>query len=79
MEYNDQLRHGILDAFSGIIQGMGPAKCSQYLKGEVVGLVTFVSSISADDDIDEDVAKAAINLLGDLCSVMPVSKRITIT
>ena len=29
------LRNGILEAFSGIIQGMGQAKADQYLKAQV--------------------------------------------
>ena len=34
-EYNSMLRNGILEAFSGIIQGMGQAKADQYLKAQV--------------------------------------------
>jgi importin subunit beta-1 len=75
MDYNNQLRHGILDAYSGIIQGMGPQKCAQYLRTEVPDVVQFVSSIGAEAtgniEPDEDVAKASVNLLGDICSCMP--------
>mmetsp|Transcript_36758 Transcript_36758/g.92846 ORF Transcript_36758/g.92846 Transcript_36758/m.92846 type:complete len:881 (-) Transcript_36758:305-2947(-) len=74
MDYNNQLRHGILDAYSGIIQGMGPAKCSQYLRTEVPDVIQFVASIGAEvtptQEPDEDVAKASVNLLGDICSCM---------
>ena len=62
----------ILDAYSGITQGLGSAKCEQYLKAEVPTLIEFVASIGAQPDPDMGVAKAAVNLLGDVCSVMPV-------
>lgn len=73
-DYNNQLRHGILDAYSGIVQGLGPQKCSQYLRNEVSAVVEFVSSVGIEvtetSEPDDDVAKAAVNLLGDICSCM---------
>ncbi len=73
MEYNNLLRNGILDAYSGIIQGMGPAKAEHYLKGELSDMLLFVASIGAESEPDEDVARSAVNLLGDICSVFVVS------
>ena len=35
-------------------------------------MITFVSSIGAEEDPEEDAARAAVNLLGDLCSVFTV-------
>lgn len=70
IDYNNELRLGILDAYSGIMQGMGPNKCEQYLKNEVPGLVEFASSIGAEADPDSSVAKSTVNMLGDVCSVM---------
>lgn len=72
MEYNNELRHGILDAYSGILQGIGNQKSEQYIKPDVPLILAFLSSIARDelDADDEDVNKAAINLLGDLCSVI---------
>ncbi len=31
-EYNSLLRHGIFEAYSGILNGMSSAKCDHYLK-----------------------------------------------
>ena len=31
-EYNSLLRHGIFEAYSGILNGMSQAKCDQYLR-----------------------------------------------
>lgn len=72
IDYNNLLRNGILDAYSGIIQGMGQAKADQYLKAELPDIINFVSSIGAESDPDEDVARSAVNLLGDICSVFLV-------
>jgi hypothetical protein len=75
IEYNNTLRQGIFDAYSGIIQGLGPQACARYLGAEVPVLLDFVSSIGTNMDSvvpEEEVIKGAINLLGDLCSCMPV-------
>ena len=40
------------------------------MKGDLTDIVTFVASIGAEPGgPDEDVAKAAINLLGDICCI----------
>jgi len=70
-DYNNQLRNGILDAYAGIIHGMGQAKAEQYVKGELADVLAFVASISDGGEPDEDVARSAVNLLGDICSVFP--------
>lgn len=74
-DYNGLLRNGILEAFSGIIQGLGQAKADHYLKSQVPDIVTFVASIGAEAEYDDDAAKAAVNLLGDICSVFLVRAR----
>lgn len=84
-DYNNLLRRGIIDAFSGIAQGFvediskgtnsGPVT-RERLTAELPAVYQFLASIGADknggDTYDEDVAKAAISLLGDLLIVLPV-------
>ncbi|EFJ44948.1 hypothetical protein VOLCADRAFT_82561 [Volvox carteri f. nagariensis] len=84
-DYNNLLRRGIIDAFSGIVQGLGDditkgtgsgSASRDRLTAELPAVYQFVASIGADktagDAYDEDVARAATALLGDLCSVLPV-------
>ncbi|GLC59478.1 hypothetical protein PLESTB_001491700 [Pleodorina starrii] len=85
-DYNNLLRRGIIDAFSGIVQGLGddvtkgtgngPVSRDR-LTAELPAVYQFVASIGADktagDSYDEDVSRAAIALLGDLCSVLPTA------
>lgn len=35
VEYNNQLRLGIIEAYSGLTQGLGPIKATQCLRPEV--------------------------------------------
>lgn len=84
-DYNNVLRRGIIDAFSGIVQGLGDeitagtpvgAATRERLTHSLSSVYPFVASIGADktsgESYSEDVARAAIALLGDLCVVMPV-------
>ncbi len=84
-DYNNVLRRGIIDAFSGIVQGLGDeitagtqvgAATRERLTHSLSSVYPFVASIGADktpgETYSEDVARAAIALLGDLCVVMPV-------
>lgn len=78
VDYNNMLRTGIIDAYSGITQGLGPMKAPQCLRQELPAILEFLSSIGAEIDTmepDEDVIRAAINMLGDLCSCMQVRMR----
>jgi importin subunit beta-1 len=63
------LRTGILEAFSGLIQGLGQAKADQYIRQLVPNIIAFVSSIGKEEVPDDVTAKSAVNLLGDVCSV----------
>ncbi|GAX79827.1 hypothetical protein CEUSTIGMA_g7267.t1 [Chlamydomonas eustigma] len=69
LDYNNMLRNGILEAYSGIIQGMGQAKAEMYMQNELQDIIMFVSSIGAEPEPEEDVARSAVNLLGDACSI----------
>jgi hypothetical protein len=144
LDYNNELRIGILEAYSGILQGLGPGRCFEsfatwgaaratacyqadellntagcpyllccvtccvpcdskpymamgsrlhsrlltsacccvvlccptgkaehYLRGDVPAIILFANSIAADEDLDDTVVRNCVNLLGDVCTVIP--------
>lgn len=71
MDYNNDLRLGILEALSGLFNGMSNVACEQHLKSEVGAIFHFVTSIAATQPYDDDVVKNTVNLLGDILSKMP--------
>eukprot|EP00873_Tetraselmis_striata_P044487 jgi/Tetstr1/464751/TSEL_009498.t1 len=66
IDYNNQLRQGISEAYTGIFQGIVAPRVAQ-----AVFIIDFVEKIAADvDGSDEDVTKAAVGLLGDVASTV---------
>lgn len=70
-EYNNQLRTGIIDAFSGMLQGLGRVKAEQHLQQQSTFMVEFIGTIVQDKNRDENVTKVAVGLLGDIASSVP--------
>ncbi|KAF8069441.1 KPNB1 [Scenedesmus sp. PABB004] len=71
LDYNNELRIGILEAYSGIFQGLGSGKAEAYMKGEVPLIVEFANSIGRDATPDDTVVRNCVNLLGDIATVVP--------
>ncbi|CAL5228954.1 g12186 [Coccomyxa viridis] len=68
-EYNSLLRHGIFEAYSGILNGMSSAKCDHYLKPSAPAILEFGQFVYQDKDNQDDaVMKSLVSLLGDLAS-----------
>jgi len=70
LDYNNELRIGILEAYSGIFQGLGPGKADQHMKSELPLIIEFANSIGRDPNMDELVVRNCVNLLGDICTVV---------
>ncbi|GMH44988.1 hypothetical protein BSKO_12945 [Bryopsis sp. KO-2023] len=70
-DYNNQLRSGIIDAYSGILQGLGRQKAEQYLHQQSTLMVNFIGAVVQDKNRDEGVTKVAVGLLGDIASSIP--------
>eukprot|EP00775_Hariotina_reticulata_P014411 gene14411-14517_t len=70
LDYNNELRIGILEAYSGIFQGLGPGVADQLMISEVPYIVEFANSIGRDQQPDDTVVRNCVNLLGDICTVM---------
>mmetsp|Transcript_27625 Transcript_27625/g.65566 ORF Transcript_27625/g.65566 Transcript_27625/m.65566 type:complete len:891 (-) Transcript_27625:1094-3766(-) len=84
-DYNSQLRQGILEAYTGIFQGMSSEKINSWLQSsaqqgglvQVAFILEFVERVTADVDAsDEGVIKAAVGLLGDVASTVPSSGQV---
>eukprot|EP00803_Ostreobium_quekettii_P001410 evm.model.scf_992.7 EVM.evm.TU.scf_992.7 scf_992:41153-48250(-) len=70
-EYNNQLRAGIIDAFSGILQGLGRAKAEQHLQQQATFMIDFIGAVMEDANKDATLTKLAVGLLGDIASALP--------
>eukprot|EP00192_Tetraselmis_astigmatica_P009547 CAMPEP_0117667886 /NCGR_PEP_ID=MMETSP0804-20121206/11224_1 /TAXON_ID=1074897 /ORGANISM="Tetraselmis astigmatica, Strain CCMP880" /LENGTH=890 /DNA_ID=CAMNT_0005475679 /DNA_START=134 /DNA_END=2806 /DNA_ORIENTATION=+ len=79
IDYNNQLRQGILEAYTGIFQGMSPPRINAWLYSaneqgtqnlvHAVFIIEFIEKLSTDEGAnDENVTKAAVGLLGDVAS-----------
>ncbi|KAJ1834510.1 karyopherin Kap95 [Coemansia sp. RSA 2711] len=71
IDYNNQLRVGIFEAFVGIIQGLKSDGKAQLLSPQVQSIMGFMSFVYNDQTRSEDVTKAMIGLLGDLADAFP--------
>ncbi|GAV73592.1 IBN_N domain-containing protein/HEAT_EZ domain-containing protein [Cephalotus follicularis] len=69
MEYANQLKLSIFEAYSGILQGFKNAK-SEVMMPYAGHLLQFIELVSRDSPRDESVAKAAIAVMGDLADAL---------
>lgn len=66
-DYNNMLRHGIFEAYAGLLNGLPPAMCNQYLGPFAAPLLEYVEAVYEDrESADEGVTKAALEIIGDL-------------
>ncbi|KAI3963541.1 hypothetical protein MKW92_025741 [Papaver armeniacum] len=69
MDYGNQLRRGIFEAYSGILQGMKGSKADLLLP-HAGHLLQFIELVFNDKTRDESVSKAAVAVLGDLADTL---------
>lgn len=73
LEYTNLLRNGILEAYSGILQGFKNTSKTQLLLPHARHILSFIDSIYQEKDMDDAVMKAAIGVLGDLADTLAAS------
>ncbi|XP_057526597.1 importin subunit beta-1-like [Amaranthus tricolor] len=73
LEYTNLLRNGILEAYSGILQGFKNTARAQLLLPYARHILSFVDSIYQEKDMDDAVMKTAIGVLGDLADTLAAS------
>lgn len=66
VEYINTLRNSILEAYTGILQGLKAANKQDTILPFVEGIVEFLHRSAADENRSNDVLKSAVGLLGDL-------------
>ena len=77
-DYNNQLRAAILEAYTGIFQGMSsdPQKAATLLKPTALQVAEFVAMCHADGTADDAVLAAAVGVLGDLSTLSGVAAQL---
>ncbi|KAJ6795912.1 importin subunit beta-1-like [Iris pallida] len=70
IEYTNQLRNGILEAYSGIFQGFKNSPKTQLLMPYAPHILQFLDSLYMIKDMDDVVTKTAIGVLGDLADTL---------
>ncbi|KAK9672419.1 hypothetical protein RND81_12G099400 [Saponaria officinalis] len=73
LDYTNLLRNGILEAYSGILQGFKNTAKAQLLLPHARHILSFIDSVYQEKDMDDAVMKAAIGVLGDLADTLATS------
>ncbi|KAJ2724939.1 karyopherin Kap95 [Coemansia sp. Benny D115] len=77
VDYNNQLRVGIFEAYVGITQGLNTGNQVQLVLPEIHNIFKFMNIVYHDRQRSEDVTRAMIGLLGDLAKALKGSSEIT--
>lgn len=70
IEYINLLRESILEAYTGIIQGLKAGNRMDLFLPYVQSVLQFLEQIAADDNRDHYVVSKAVGLIGDLASAV---------
>lgn len=70
-EYHMELRKGILEAYSGILQGVGQEEAEKYLHQESQFMIDFLERVVEEAPRDEILISVAVGLLGDIAHALP--------
>lgn len=70
IDYVNFLREGVLDAYTGIIQGLKDGNKGELLAPYVESIFGFLETLANDLNRDESLLKASIGCLGDISSTL---------
>jgi len=68
--YLHTLRESVLEAYTGLLTGMGGDGKAQLLVQYLEQIFGFLDLLSKDKDISNDVLKAAVGVIGDMAGQM---------
>lgn len=69
--YNNELRRAILEAYSGILQGVGPSAADKCLHQQSQYMIDFLERVVNEAPRDEYMTTTAVGLLGDIAHAIP--------
>ena len=71
VDYNNELRNGIFEAYAGILQGFksDPSKLA-HVKEHVPFVLEFIERVAADPHRDEAVTRSMVGVLGDMADTI---------
>lgn len=75
LEYGNQLRRGIFEAYSGILQGFKTSK-AELMMPFASHLLQFTEAVFRDTNRDDTVTKAAVAVIGDLADTLGPSVKL---
>ncbi|XP_020692640.1 importin subunit beta-1-like [Dendrobium catenatum] len=75
LEYGNQLRRGIFEAYSGILQGFKTSK-AELMMPFANHLLQFTEAVFIESNRDDAVTKAAVAVIGDLADTLGPSIKI---
>uniref|UniRef100_A0A7S3V798 Importin N-terminal domain-containing protein n=2 Tax=Chaetoceros debilis TaxID=122233 RepID=A0A7S3V798_9STRA len=70
MDFVNQLREAVLEAYTGIIQGLKDGGKTELLGPFIVHIIQFLETLGSDENKDYEVLSKAAGLLGDIASAM---------
>lgn len=70
MDFVNQLREAVLEAYTGIIQGLKDGGRTDLLGSYMVHIIQFLETLASDENKDYEVLSKAAGLLGDIASAM---------
>ncbi|XP_049318405.1 importin subunit beta [Bactrocera dorsalis] len=89
IEYLNELRESVLEAYTGIIQGLKgvepqPHPDVFHLESHLVNIIAFIKRIAIDGDNSDSMIASAAGFIGDLCTAFgprlyPMLEDVTIT
>ncbi|RYG64906.1 hypothetical protein EON64_13025 [archaeon] len=66
VEYINLLRNSILEAYSGIIQGLKEANQQDLMMPSLMGVAEFIQRAGCDSNRSDEVLKSCVGLIGDM-------------
>lgn len=70
VDYANQLHEGILDAYTGILQGLREGKKGELFAPYLDGVLHFLIAIAHDSERDEAVTRSAVGVIGDVAHTL---------